>query len=120
MSRRHSYALDSTITLDLHGTRQRVRLCGDRPGLPPVLVVQAGPGLPVLNEAARFQRLLQLESDFSVAYWDQRGCGYAALQDAQGVSLKTQVDDVCTIVRWLSDETQQRVVVLGLSLGATF
>jgi len=120
MSQRHSYALDSTVTLDLHGTRQRVRLCGDRPGLPPVLVVQAGPGLPLLNEAARFHQLLQLEPDFSVAYWDQRGCGHAALQDAQRVSLKTQVDDVCAVVRWLADETQQRVVVLGISLGATF
>ena len=120
MSHRHSYALDSTITLDVHGTRQRVRLCGGRRGLPPVLVVQAGPGLPLLNEAERFQRGLQLEPDFSVAYWDQRGCGHAAVQDAQSVSLKTQVDDVCAIVRWLADETQQRVVVLGISLGATF
>jgi pimeloyl-ACP methyl ester carboxylesterase len=120
MSQRHSYALDSTVTLHLHGTRQRVRLCGNRPGLPPVLVVQAGPGLPLLNEAARFQQLLQLEPDFAVAYWDQRGCGHAALQDAQRVSLKTQVDDVCAVVRWLADETQQRVVVLGISLGATF
>jgi len=86
MSQRHSYALDSAVTLDLHGTRQRVRLCGNRSGLPPVLVVQAGPGLPLLNEAVRFQQRLQLEQDFSVAYWDQRGCGHAALQDAQRVA----------------------------------
>jgi pimeloyl-ACP methyl ester carboxylesterase len=119
MSRPRSYALDTTVTLEINGTRQRVRLCGARQGLPPLLIVQAGPGLPLVNEVARFQRLLQLEPDFSVAYWDQRGCGQGSPQDAQSVSLDTQVDDVCAVVRWLAGETQQQVVVLGISLGAT-
>src|SRR5262245_9770302 len=77
--------LDDTVDLDVNGTRQRVRLCGARAGSPPVLIVQAGPGLPLLNEVGKFQQRLQLERDFTVAYWDQRGCGRAHGRDAQTV-----------------------------------
>jgi pimeloyl-ACP methyl ester carboxylesterase len=118
-SQHGSYGLDTTVALEINGTKQRVRLCAARSGLPPVLIVQAGPGFPVVNEVAKFQQCLQLEENFSVAYWDQRGCGHAALQDAQNVSLDTQVDDLCAVVRWLAEETGQQVVVLGISLGAT-
>jgi pimeloyl-ACP methyl ester carboxylesterase len=85
-SRPSAYGLDATVTMEIHGTKQRVRLCGARRGLPPVLIVQAGPGFPLLNEAARFQQLLHLEDSFSVAYWDQRGCGQSASQDARHLS----------------------------------
>lgn len=114
-----SYGLDTTVALEINGSMQRVRLCAERSGLPPVLIVQAGPGFPVINEAAKFQQRLQLEESFSVAYWDQRGCGQAALKDVQDISLNTQVDDLCAVVRWLAERTGQQVVVLGISLGAT-
>jgi pimeloyl-ACP methyl ester carboxylesterase len=111
--------VDTTVTLEIDGTRQRVRLCGSRSGLPPLLVVQGGPGLTLLNEASRYQQCLRLEERFSVAYWDQRGCGPAPRRDAQAVSLKTQISDVSAVVRWLAHETGQPVVLLGISLGAT-
>jgi pimeloyl-ACP methyl ester carboxylesterase len=114
-----SYGLDTTVAVEINGTSQRVRLCGARRGLPPVLIVQAGPGLPLLNECTKFQQRLQLEQDFSVAYWEQRGCGPASLRDARDVSLETQIDDCRAMVRWLAEETRQPVVVLGISLGAT-
>jgi pimeloyl-ACP methyl ester carboxylesterase len=94
-------------------------MCGERATLPPLLIVQAGPGLPVLHEARKFRRLLNLERDFLVTYWDQRGCGSARRKDATTVSLRQQVDDVRTVLRWLHAETQQRIVVLAISLGAT-
>jgi pimeloyl-ACP methyl ester carboxylesterase len=111
--------MDKTFKLNINGTKQRVRLCGSRDGLPPVLIVQAGPGFPLLNEVAKFRDRLNLESSFTVAYWDQRGCGRAPLQDAKSVSFASQVDDLSHVVRWLAEETGQQVVVLGISLGAT-
>lgn len=94
-------------------------MCAERTGSPPILIVQAGPGLPVLHEVARFQRHLQLETDYLVSYWDQRGCGNASRQDAMGASLQRQVEDLRIVLRWLHNETKQAVLVLGISLGAT-
>lgn len=113
-------SIDKTIKLEINGSTQRVRMCAARAGLSPILIVQAGPGFPVLHEVRKFQRRLHLESDFLVAYWDQRGCGVASRHDAESVSLQQQVDDVRTVLQWLHDETKQAVIVLGISLGATF
>ena len=111
--------VDRTVELEIDGTRQRLRLCAAREGLPPVLVVQAGPGLPLLNEVPKFQRRLKLEQNFQVAYWEQRGCGSASSRNRQGLTLSTQVEDLCFVLHWLAAETGQKVVVLGISLGAT-
>ncbi len=110
---------DTTSRLEINGSVQPVRLCASRVGLPPVLVVQAGPGLPVLQEVAKFQRCLSLERDFLVAYWEQRGCGNASKRDALRVSWEQQVEDLRAVLRWLHDETKQPVILLGISLGAS-
>jgi len=114
-----SLAIDRTITLNINDSRQRIRLCAGRSGLPPLLVVQAGPALPLLNDVPKFQRLLNLEKNFLVGYWDQRGCGNASARDAQSVSLAQQVDDLRSVLRWLYGETRQRALILGISIGGT-
>jgi pimeloyl-ACP methyl ester carboxylesterase len=119
MTTRAALAIDKTITLDINGSRQRIRVCAAGTGLPPLLIVQGGPGLPLLHEVPKFQRLLHLENDFLVGYWEQRGCGNASQNDAQSVSLPQQVDDLRTVLRWLHAETQQRVLMFGISWGAT-
>jgi pimeloyl-ACP methyl ester carboxylesterase len=110
-------AIDKTIPLAVNGSTQQVRLCAERSDLPPLLIVQAGPGFPLLHEVSKFQRLLHLERDFLVAYWDQRGCGGASRRDAGSVSLQQQVEDVRTVLQWLHQETKQRVIVFAISLG---
>jgi pimeloyl-ACP methyl ester carboxylesterase len=73
----------------------------------------------VLHEVAKFQWCLDLERDYLVVYREQRGCGTAPAQDARSVSLARQVEDLQAIVNWVADRTQQRVLVFGISLGAT-
>jgi pimeloyl-ACP methyl ester carboxylesterase len=114
------YAIDRMIALDVNGSRQRIRLCAKSDSRPPLLVVQAGPGLPLLHEVRKYRRLLDLERDFLVAYWEQRGCGAAPLRDTEGVTMQQQVDDVRTVVRWFFEQTNQRVILLGISMGGTF
>jgi proline iminopeptidase len=111
--------IDKTVKLEINGSTQQIRVCSERTGLPPMLIVQAGPGLPLLHEVAKFQRHLHLESEFQVSYWDQRGCGNASQQDAKSVSLQQQVADLRTLLKWLHDETRQKIIVFGISLGAT-
>ena len=113
-------AIDRTVELPIDGSLQKIRMCGDRHGLPPLLVVQAGPGFPLLHEVARFRKRLKLERDFLTCYWDQRGCGAATRHDAESVSSRRQVDDLSEVLRWLNAETGAKVIVLAVSLGATF
>ena len=111
--------IDKTIKLEINGSTQQIRMCAERGGLPPILIVQAGPGFPLLHEVAKFQQCLNLEKDFLVSYWDQRGCGIASQQDAKSVSLQQQVDDLRTVLQWLKNETKQTAIVFSVSLGAT-
>src|SRR5471030_78778 len=90
-ARRYAGGMDRTVLLEVNGTRQRLRLCAGRAGLPPILIVQAGPGFPLLNEVDKFRRRLGLEENFTVAYWDQRACGPAPSSDVRGLTLTTQV-----------------------------
>jgi len=110
-------AIDKTITLNINGSTQRIRLCAARADLPPLLVVQAGPGLPMFHEVTKFQRRLSLERDFLVGYWEQRGCGIAPAQDARSVSFQQQVDDLRAVLQWLHQHTTHPVVLFGISLG---
>jgi proline iminopeptidase len=114
------HAIDQTIDLDVNGSRQRIRLCGGGEGLPPLLIVQAGPGLPLLNEVRKYQRLLDLEQDFLVGYWEQRGCGDASSREIESLSMQQQVADLGTLLKWFFNRTNQRVVVLAVSIGGTF
>src|ERR1700691_5611476 len=81
-------AIDKTVKLEINGSTQHIRLCAERAGSAPILIVQAGPGLPLLHEVAKFQRHLELEGEFLVGYWEQRGCGNASRHDARSVSLQ--------------------------------
>jgi pimeloyl-ACP methyl ester carboxylesterase len=119
MTTRAPLAIDKTITLDINASRQSIRLCAARTGLLPLLIVQGGPALPLLHEVAKFQRLLKLEEDFLVAYWEQRGCGAAAKKDANSVSWPQQIDDLRAVLTWFHGETKQPVTILGISIGAT-
>jgi pimeloyl-ACP methyl ester carboxylesterase len=119
MKTRSPLSIDKTIPLNINGSRQSIRLCAARPGLPPLLVVQGGPALPLLHEVAKFQRLLNLENDFLVGYWEQRGCGNVSRDDAQSVSLVQQVEDLRSVLRWFHGETRQRILILGISIGGT-
>ena len=68
-------AIDSLEAIPAGGTTQWIRIRGANASNPVLLLVQQGPGLPMINEVRRFERLLGLEQDFTVVYWDQRGCG---------------------------------------------
>ena len=66
-------AVDQLEAVQLGDTRQWIRIRGTGADNPVLLLIQQGPGLPMLNEVRRFEHLLGLEEDFTVVYWDQRG-----------------------------------------------
>ena len=119
MKKTPTLAVDETISLDINGSTQRVRMCAARPGLQPLVIVQHGPGFPLLHEVPKFQQRLDLERDFLVVYWEPRGCGNASADEARQASLAQQVDDLQAVLAWVAGRTGQRVLLFGISLGAT-
>jgi hypothetical protein len=65
--------IDRREPVQLGESTQWIRIRAANTGSPLLLLVQMGPGLPMINEARAFGRALSLEDDFTVVYWDQRG-----------------------------------------------
>lgn len=93
-----------------------------RSGAPVLLLVQAGPGFPMIHEADAIEERLHLESDFRVVYWDQRGTGRSFdPTDTAPLVLDDLVDDVAAMTRALAERFEVADVdVAGFSLGGSF
>ncbi len=70
--------IDTLEVVQLGGITQRIRVRGANASNPVLLLMQQGPGLPIINDARRLERLLGLEKAFTVVYWDQRGTGLSS------------------------------------------
>ena len=88
------------------------------PDLPPLLVIQAGPGFPHLSERRRYKKLLALERHFSVFLWDRSGTGLHAAPPA-GLSLKGHLDETVALLERITRISGRKVTVLGVSIGGT-
>jgi pimeloyl-ACP methyl ester carboxylesterase len=100
---------------------QWIRTRGADAANPVLLLIQQGPGLPMINEAHRFERVLGLEQAFTVVYWDQRGCGRSLRRprDRVGISLDRLVGDTVSLLSFLRDRSDAKIYVAGFSFGAT-
>ena len=114
-------AIDSLEAIQARGTTQWIRVRGADASNPVLLLVQQGPGLPMINEARRFGSLLGLEQAFTVIYWDQRGCGRSlrVREDRAGISLERMAGDTVSLLAFLRDRFGRKPYVAGFSFGAT-
>jgi pimeloyl-ACP methyl ester carboxylesterase len=118
-------AMDGLEPVRLGGITQWIRVRAADPANPVLLLMQQGPGLPVINEAGGWEHLLGLEQDFTVVYWDQRGTGLSArpLLGRSGrfpIDPERMVDDAVSLLQLLRDRFGGPAVVVGFSFGATF
>ena len=118
MTTRH---LDSLESFDVNGFTQWVLLRGNLDARRVLLIVQQGPGLPLIQDARAFEQKLNLEAEAIVAYWDQRGTGKSFRADPSTINLAQSVADVRALVDALCARLSvDRVDILGLSIGGTF
>jgi len=114
-------AIDSLEAIQAGGTTQWIRIRGADASNPVLLLIQQGPGLPMINETRRFEHLLGLEQAFMVIYWDQRGCG-RSLRTPTGrdsISLAKMVGDTVSLLGFLRSRFGGKAYVAGFSFGAT-
>src|SRR5215831_7294541 len=117
--------IDTLEGVQLGGITQWIRVRGVDVSNPVLLLMQQGPGLPMINEAQRLERLLGLEKAFTVVYWDQRGTGLSSpslRRDSNRfeISVARMVDDTVSLLELLRDRFGGKTFVTGFSFGATF
>jgi pimeloyl-ACP methyl ester carboxylesterase len=112
--------VDSLEAIPAGDSTQWIRIRGADTSNPVLLLIQQGPGLPMINEARRFEHLLRLEQDFTVVYWDQRGCGRSlrGRPNQEGISLQRMVADTVSLLEYLRDRFGGKTCVAGFSFGA--
>ncbi|HEY3923707.1 MAG TPA: alpha/beta hydrolase [Acidothermaceae bacterium] len=113
--------IDSLEAIEVGGATQWIRIKGADVSNPVLLLIQQGPGLPMINETRRFTQVLDLEEAFTVVYWDQRGCGRSLRGRRSGseISVDAMVDDTVAVLELLRDRFGEKTYVAGFSFGAT-
>lgn len=117
--------IDTLEPVQLGGITQWIRIRATDPTNPVLLLMQQGPGLPIINEARSFEQRLGLEKDFIVVYWDQRGTGLSApslRKNANRFEIGTtrMIDDTISLLELLRDRFGGKTFIAGFSFGATF
>ena len=117
--------IDTLERIQLGGITQWIRIRGRDASNPVLLLMQQGPGFPMINEARRVERLLGLEKTFTVVYWDQRGTGLSSQslrRDSNRfeISVARMVDDTVALLELLRDRFGGKTFVAGFSFGAMF
>jgi len=113
--------IDALESFDINGSPQWVLLRGSLATKRVLLIVQQGPGFPLIPDAPAFERKLHLEAEAVVAYWDQRGTGKSFRADPSTITLAQSVADVRALVDALCARLNvDSVDILGLSIGGTF
>ena len=117
--------VDSLERVRLGGMTQWIRVRGTDGANPVLLLMQQGPGLPIINEIPIFERLLGLEEHFTVVYWDQRGTGRSAspligAANRVPISVAAMVDDAVALLELLHARFGEKIFVAGFSFGATY
>jgi hypothetical protein len=112
---------DTLEAIQAGGTTQWIRIRGADTSNPVLLLIQQGPGLPMINEARRFEHLLGLEQAFTVIHWDQRGCGRSLRrrEDRAAISLEAVTGDTMSLLNYLRNRFGAKTYVAGFSFGAT-
>src|SRR5215469_3240820 len=98
--------IDTLEAVQLGGITQWIRVRGADASNPVLLLMQQGPGLPIINDARRLEHLLGLEDSFTVVYWDQRGTGLSSPAPLKNpnrfeISVTRMVDDTVRLLELL-------------------
>ncbi len=106
----------------LGGIEQWIRIGGKDTSNPVLLLLQQGPGLPMLNKAADDNKRWQLEDEFIVVYWDQRACGksFSSAIPPQSMTVEQLITDTHELIQALTQRfNTPHLYVTGFSFGAT-
>lgn len=105
--------------LEIGGIYQYVMIRGADVNKPILLFLHGGPGYSQISYARKYQN--ELEENFIVVNWDQRGCGksYSPLIDEQTMTLEQFVGDTNELIDYLLERFgKEKLYLVGHSWGS--
>lgn len=106
------------VAVEIGGMRQWIAAHGDGTELPVLLWLHGGPGAAQMPVGRAFNR--NLESEFIVVHWDQRGAGKSNPRDfdERTMTFERYVEDVHEVTQYLKTRFgRERIYLLGHSWG---
>jgi len=104
--------------IKLGGADQWLVIRGENKNNPVLLMLSGGPGSSELGRFLEFNQ--ELEEDFTLVIWEQRGCGksYSAAADQESLNLNQYVSDVNELSEYLITRfNKDKIYLLGHSWG---
>ena len=113
------HGIEECRYVTLGGIRQYIQIRGQDVRNPLILFLHGGPGNPTSCLSYHYQK--QLEQDFTLVNWDQRGCGrtfYASRGKDAPVSCEQILCDLDELISYLCGRFgKQKIILLGYSWG---
>jgi len=105
-------------TIKLGEVEQSIMIRGEDKEKPIILFLHGGPGYPFISYARKYQS--QLEKDFVVVNWDQRGAGksYSTKIDSSTMTQKQIEEDTIELIDYLRERfNREKIYIVGHSWG---
>ena len=110
--------IQESIYIDVNGIEQYVQIRGENIENPVMIFIHGGPASPMGYISTYYQR--ELESDFTIINYDQRGCGrtYFANNNSREANIDMLISDLDGIVEYANTRFgNDKVIIVGHSWG---
>ena len=113
-----SNSISELRSVSINGADLTVLIRGTNKDNPVLIFVHGGPCCSEIPYVRKYQD--ELEKDFTIVHYDQRGSGksYKADKDYSTITAKTHVDDLIALTEYVEDYlNKDKVILLGHSFG---
>lgn len=110
--------IQESTYVEIGGIEQYLQIRGEDSGNPVILWLHGGPGFPLTYLNYYYQT--GLEKDYTVACWEQRGCGRTYYKNESGgeINIEQMLADTDEMIDYLRERFgQEKIIVIGQSWG---
>jgi len=110
--------IQENVYVEIGGIEQYLQIRGEDKNNPVILWLHGGPGFPLTYLSSYYQK--DLETDYTIVCWEQRGCGrtYYQNRDNGELTIKRLVTDMDELVDYLCERFQKdKIIIMGQSWG---
>lgn len=110
--------IQENIYVEIGGIEQYLQIRGEDKDNPVILWLHGGPGFPLTYLSSYYQK--DLETDYTIVCWEQRGCGrtYYQNRDNGELTIERLVTDMDELVDYLCERFQKdKIIIMGQSWG---